>query len=149
MPRPDDRAALTELAARRAEDDALLAELDAPPSEEEARESYEFWNKRLSQIPLRRRRARREAEEMVVRWKSRLDAAERARNGPRILEQLLDTLGLHWRPNPRRLIIGFGVLIALLVLLVVALVVAAIVFWPQIEPAARLLLGSGGARESR
>jgi hypothetical protein len=114
--------------ARRSRDDALLADLTAPPPLEEARESYDFWQRRLSQLPIHKRAERREAQQMAARWKQRLAAAERERYGPGPLEQLLDALGIRWRPNPRRLIAGLGALAALLLVLVILLIVAIIVF---------------------
>jgi hypothetical protein len=53
----------------------------APPPLEQARASLEYWSQRRSGLPFYRLRDRREADEMIRRWRTRLAAAERARFG--------------------------------------------------------------------
>ena len=53
----------------------------APPPLEQARSSLEFWRQRRSGLPFYRLSDRREADEMIRRWRTRLAAAERARFG--------------------------------------------------------------------
>src|SRR5436190_5496789 len=67
--------------ANRHADELLLEKMLAPPPLEEARTSLEFWSQRRSGLPFYRLRARREADEMIRRWRTRLAAAERARFG--------------------------------------------------------------------
>jgi len=62
-------------------DEILVEKMLAPPPLEQARASLEFWSQRRSGLPFYRRRDRREADEMVRRWRTRLAAAERARFG--------------------------------------------------------------------
>lgn len=143
MPASDDRPTQPQIAKRRSDDDALLADLTAPPTLEDARESYDYWQRRSSQLPIHRRAERKEAAEMATRWKERLTAAERERYGPGLSEQALDLLGIRWRPNPRRLIAGLGLLAVLLLIVLVALIIAIVVFWPELEPIVRTLIGNG------
>jgi hypothetical protein len=62
-----------------------------------------YWLQRFDALPHHRRADRREAQEMITRWKQRVDEAQRARYGPGLLEQALTALNIAWRPNPRRL----------------------------------------------
>jgi len=57
----------------------------APPPLEQARSSLEFWSQRRSGLPFYRLSERREADEMIRRWRTRLAAAERARFGTGLL----------------------------------------------------------------
>jgi hypothetical protein len=143
MPASDDRPTPPQIAKRRSDDDALLADLNAPPTIDEARESHEYWQRRSSQLPLHRRAERKEAAEMAARWKERLAAAEREEYGPGLTEQVLEMLGIRWRPNPGRLVAGVGLLAVLLLIVLVVLIVAIVVFWPELEPIARTLIGNG------
>jgi hypothetical protein len=143
MPESDDRPTPPQIAKRRSDDDALLADLNAPPTIDEARESYDYWQRRRSELPLHRRAERKEAAEMATRWKERLTAAQREHYGPGLMEQVLDMLGIRWRPNPRRLIAGVGLLAVLFLIVLVALIVAIVVFWPELEPIVRTLIGNG------
>jgi hypothetical protein len=52
-----------------------------PPPLEEARSSLAYWRRRRAALPLYRRSARREADEMISRWQERVAAAERRRYG--------------------------------------------------------------------
>jgi hypothetical protein len=75
--------------------DLLLVErMLAPPPVDEARRSFEYWQRRERTLPLYRRGARREAREMAVRWHDRLRAAEHARFEAGLLGRLLAALGL-------------------------------------------------------
>lgn len=132
------------VAARRSADDVLLAELSEPPALDEARESLAFWQHRLAKLPVYKRSERKEAQLAVERWQQHVHAAERARYGPSLIEQLLQTLGIRWRPRLRRLIAGLGALVAVVVVLLVALVVAVVAFWPELEPIVRALLDNRG-----
>jgi len=71
--------------ADRHSDDRLLEKMLAPPPLEQARDSLEFWSQRRSGLPFYRLSDRREADEMVRRWRTRLAAAERARFGTGLL----------------------------------------------------------------
>jgi hypothetical protein len=62
-------------------DELLLEKMLAPPPLEQARASLEFWTRRRSGLPFYRLRERREADEMIRRWRTRLAAAESARFG--------------------------------------------------------------------
>jgi hypothetical protein len=62
-------------------DELLIAAMSEPPSLEQARASLEFWTRRRSALPLHRRSARREANEMIQRCRERVAAAERRRYG--------------------------------------------------------------------
>ncbi|MDQ6729204.1 MAG: hypothetical protein M3022_02560 [Actinomycetota bacterium] len=134
---------------RRNSDDALLADLTAPPSLQDAQEAYDYWTKRRAELPRHKRHERKEAEQMVLRWKQRLAAARRERYGPRLLDQVLDTLGIRWRPNPRRIILTLSALALIMLVLLVVLTGLVIIFWPQIGPIVNTLLnndnnGGGG-----
>jgi hypothetical protein len=90
------------------DDDALLEELRRPPTVGEAWESLEYWRDRRERLSPLRRRERREADHMVVVWKERLKAAERAAYGPPLWEPLAQALRLHhltpaYRRTRRRL----------------------------------------------
>jgi hypothetical protein len=127
--------------------DLLLVErMLAPPAIDEARSSLEYWQRRRQTLPLYRRSARREAEEMAVRWHARLRAAEDARFESSLLGRLLNALGISglwlrrvrltkrglllfaWAFVPRKMkLIAAGLAAAWLVLLAV-LTAAVIVF---------------------
>jgi hypothetical protein len=55
------------------------------PALVEARESLSYWENRLHTLPRRSVRARREAREMVTRWRDRVKEAELAEYGPGFL----------------------------------------------------------------
>lgn len=128
---------------RRDSDDALLADLTAPPSLEDAQEAYDYWSKRQRELPRHKRHERKEAEQMVLRWKQRLAAARREKYGPGLLDQVLDTLGIRWRPNLHRIIVGVSAFAIVALLIVCVLVALVIVLWPQIGPVVTTLLGNG------
>src|SRR4051794_9359155 len=54
----------------------------------EARESLDYWERRLQTLPRRAVRQRREAREMAARWRQRVDAAELAEYGPGLIGTL-------------------------------------------------------------
>ncbi len=73
MPNSHDRVSVPHPDARRERDDALLADLTAPPSLEDAQEAYDFWSKRRTELPRHKRHERKEAEQMAagrppLRW---------------------------------------------------------------------------------
>ena len=85
--------------ANRHPDDRLLETMLAPPPLEQARSSLEFWSERRSGLPFYRLRERREADEMIRRWRMRLAAAERARFGTGLvglIRRLLARERLSW-----------------------------------------------------
>jgi hypothetical protein len=59
----------------------LIAAMREPPALEQARSSLDFWQRRRAALPIYRRSARREADEMIGRWQERVLAAERRRYG--------------------------------------------------------------------
>lgn len=86
--------------ANRRADELLLEKMLAPPPLEQARSSLEFWSQRRSGLPFYRLSDRREADEMVRRWRTRLAAAERARFGTGLLGQLRRLLARERRSRP-------------------------------------------------
>ena len=112
----------------------LIAALREPPALEQARSSLDFWQRRRSALPIYRRRARREASEMVGRWEERVLEAERRRYGTGLLGLLRRLLagdvpswwlslsglrGVAWRLVPRRLVVLAGAVVAVWLLLCV------------------------------
>lgn len=136
------------VAAPRERDDALLAEMTAPPDLEQARASYLFWSRRLSRLPWYKRSERREAEQMMGAWRQRLEAVEAERYAPGIIGALLESLGVRWRPNPRRVVAWLVAALIVVALLVVALAVAVVVLWPELEPVVRPLLEGPAGEDS-
>jgi hypothetical protein len=133
--------------SRRESDEALLADLTAPPPLEQARESYDYWRKRAAELPVHKRKERKEAQAMAQQWKERLAEAERARFGPSLLEQFLTAVGVRrppHLPSRRTIIAGLSVAAILLVTVLILLVVAVIVFWPDIQPIIRDATGGNG-----
>jgi hypothetical protein len=80
--------------ANRRADELLLEQMLAPPPLEQARTSLDFWLRRRSDLPFYRRHDRREADEMIRRWRTRLAAAERARFGTGLFGQIRKLLAL-------------------------------------------------------
>ena len=76
------------LVAIRDADELLVQEMLAPLPLEQARSSLEFWRERRKVLPFYRRRERREADEMIHRWRARVGAAERARFGTGLFGQV-------------------------------------------------------------
>jgi hypothetical protein len=56
-------------------DDRLLARVQSPPDLSEGVESLAYWLERRERLPWYRIRARREADEMIVRWERRVRSA--------------------------------------------------------------------------
>jgi hypothetical protein len=86
--------------ANRHPDEVLLEKMLAPPPLEQARASLEFWSQRRSGLPFYRLRERREADEMLRRWRTRLAAAERARFGTGLFGRIRRLLALEQRSWP-------------------------------------------------
>ena len=98
------------LVAIRDADELLVQEMLAPLPLEQARSSLEFWRERRKVLPFYRRTERREADEMIRRWRARVAAAERAHFGTGLFGQIRRRLArepLSW-PFPReRALFGF------------------------------------------
>jgi len=58
----------------------------------------------------------------------------RERYGAGLLDQLLDTLGLRWWANPRRIIAGLTALALITLVVLVLLIARVVVFWPRSDP---------------
>jgi hypothetical protein len=121
-------------------DQVLLAALTEPPPLDQARSSLEYWTLRRASLPVYKRSARREADEMIRRCRQRVVAAERRRYGTGVLGFVRKVLagdgpswgalrigfaGLVWMLVPRRLLL-FVAAVAVAWLLVAVLVVAAL-----------------------
>ena len=76
------------LVSTRDADALLLEQMLAPLPLEQARSSLEFWRGRRKALPFYRRHERREADEMIHRWRARVVAAERARFGTGLFDQI-------------------------------------------------------------
>jgi hypothetical protein len=78
---------------------ALVAAMIEPPPLDQARSSLAYWRRRRAALPLYRRSARREADEMIRRWRDRVAAAERRRygTGPMAVVRRLLAGDLPWR----------------------------------------------------
>jgi hypothetical protein len=63
------------------DDELLIAAMLEPPALDQARASLDFWRQRRSRLPVYRRSARREANEMIGRWQARVLEAERRSYG--------------------------------------------------------------------
>ena len=116
-------------------DELLLEQMLAPPPLEQARSSLEFWSQRRRDLHFFRFAERREADEMIRRWRARVEAAERARFGTGLYGRIRRLLALRppewpvgpksallsiaWRVLPRRLaVVAIAALGAFLVMLV-------------------------------
>src|SRR3954447_9665888 len=66
-------------------DELLIAEMREPPPLEQARASLDYWMQRRASLPLYKRSARREADEMIRRCRERVAEAERRRYGTGVL----------------------------------------------------------------
>ena len=127
-------------------DELLVQEMLAPLPLDQARSSLEFWRGRRKVLPFYRLRERREADEMIDRWRARVAAAERARFGTGLFGRVRRSLALEplawpvgrkwallafvWSILPRRLalvaiavlgaffltLVGFGLGLTILVL---------------------------------
>ena len=75
--------------------DLLLVErMLAPPPLDDARSSLEYWRRRQRTLPVYKRRARREAREMALRWDERVREAERLRFDSTVLGRILKAVGV-------------------------------------------------------
>lgn len=81
-------------------DELLVQEMLAPVPLEEARSSLEFWHQRRNMLPFYRRGERREADEMIYRWRARVADAERARFGTGLFGQVRRLLAFEPPPLP-------------------------------------------------
>src|SRR6476660_4045009 len=127
-------------------DELLVQEMLAPLPLDQARSSLEFWRGRRKVLPFYRLKERREADEMIHRWRARVAAAERARFGTGLFGRVRRSLALEplslpvgrkwavlafvWSILPRRLalvaiavlgaffltLVGFGLGLTILVL---------------------------------
>jgi hypothetical protein len=128
------------LSASEDTDGILLAAMTAPPPLEQARESLAYWTRRRTSLPVYKRAARREADEMIRRCRERVAQAERRRYGTGLLglvRRLLagdrpawtsvrvGAITLAWALVPRRLVM-LATAFLLAWLLVALLVVAAL-----------------------
>src|SRR3954447_21144392 len=119
-------------------DELLIAEMREPPPLEQARASLDYWMQRRASLPLLKRAARREADEMIRRCRERVAEAERRRYGTGVagfVRRLLagDTpswlvvrssvLAFAWVLLPRRLV--YAATAFVLVWLLVGVLVAA------------------------
>ena len=92
-------------------DELLVQEMLAPPPLEQARSSLDFWRRRRKVLPFYRRRERREADEMIHRWRARVGAAERARFGTGLFGQIRRLLAyeaLSWPLARERALFAFA-----------------------------------------
>jgi hypothetical protein len=105
--------AMPTLAPHAHDDD--VAELLRGPTPADARDSLIYWRDRRDALPRRRRRARREAQTMVLAWEQRLRSAEIERWGGGIVGRFAATIvvlrtvrpaALARRLVPRQLVVG-------------------------------------------
>ena len=99
------------LVAIRDADELLVQEMLAPLPLEQARSSLEFWRERRKVLPFYRRMERREADEMIHRWRARVAAAERARFGTGLFGQIRRRLALEppsWPLGPKTALLAFA-----------------------------------------
>jgi hypothetical protein len=71
-----------------------VAELLRGPTPADARDSLIYWRDRRDALPRRRRRARREAQTMVLAWEQRLRSAEIDRWGGGMLGRAAGTVAV-------------------------------------------------------
>jgi hypothetical protein len=96
------------LGAIRDADELLIQDMLAPLPLEQTRSSLEFWSQRRMMLPFCRRTERREANEMILRWRARVAAAERARFGAGLfglVRKLLTLESFSW-PLPRKRVLN-------------------------------------------
>jgi hypothetical protein len=65
-------------------DEELITQLTAPPALDDGVRSLTYWRDRRRALPWYRRRARREAERMILRWEQRVGAAVLAHHDARL-----------------------------------------------------------------
>jgi hypothetical protein len=122
-------------------DRMLLAAMTAPPPLDQARESLAYWTRRRASLPVYKRSARREADDMIRRCSERVAEAERrlygtglkglvrrllAGDGPSWGSVRVGAIALVWALVPRRLMMLATAF--LLAWLVVAVLVVAVLF---------------------
>jgi hypothetical protein len=81
------------------EDELLIQRMSAPPPLEDARSSLAYWTRRRAGLPIYRRAARREADEMILRCRTRVAEAERRLYGTGVagfVRRLLAGEGPSW-----------------------------------------------------
>jgi len=99
------------LSVDRHPDELLLERMLAPPPLEDALSSLEFWCQRRSRLPFFRVAERREADEMIRRWKARVTAAERAHYGTGLygrIRRLFVSRPPAWPLGPRTALVAFA-----------------------------------------
>jgi len=100
------------LVVSRHADELLLEKMLAPPPLEQARSSLEFWRQRRRRLPFFRIAERREADEMIRRWRARVEAAERARFGTGLYGRIRRLLVLepppYWPVGPKTALVAFA-----------------------------------------
>jgi hypothetical protein len=99
------------LVVSRHADELLLEKMLAPPPLEQARSSLEFWRQRRRRLPFFRLAERREADEMIRRWRARVEAAERARFGTGLYGRIRRLLVLetpYWPFGPKTALVAFA-----------------------------------------
>jgi hypothetical protein len=92
-------------------DELLLEKMLAPLPLEQARSSLEFWLQRRRRLPFFRFAERREADEMIRRWRARVEAAERARFGTGLYGRIRRLLVLEtpsWPFGPKTALAAFA-----------------------------------------
>jgi hypothetical protein len=92
-------------------DELLLEKMLAPLPLEQARSSLEFWLQRRRRLPFFRFAERREADEMIRRWRARVEAAERARFGTGLYGRIRRLLFLEppsWPFGPKTGLVAFA-----------------------------------------
>ena len=119
-------------------DSVLLAELGGPPPLEQARSSLEYWTRRRASLPVYKRSARREADDMIRRCRERVAEAERRRYGtglPGLIRRLLagdrpswgtarvGVAALIWMIVPRSLVMAATAFVAVWLLVGLLLIV--------------------------
>jgi hypothetical protein len=99
------------LSVDRHPDELLLERMLAPPLLEDALSSLEFWCQRRSRLPFFRLAERREADEMIRRWRARVEAAERARYGTGLfggIRRLFASRWPAWPLGPRTALVAIA-----------------------------------------
>jgi hypothetical protein len=99
------------LVATRDADELLIEEMLSPLPLEQARSSLEFWRRRRSVLPFYRRQERREADEMIKRWRARVAAAERLRFGTGLfgwIRRLLAVQSVSWPASRKWSLLAFA-----------------------------------------
>lgn len=107
-------------------DDALLAQLQAPPDLSEGTEALAYWRGRRERLPWYRVAARREAARMTVVWERRVRAALIQQRGLSVgmrLQAVRVISAVWFRRSTRRLFRTVAVLSVVALLITPALLV--------------------------